>query len=204
MVDDVSCFWQQVRFLWQWGLMLSMSRCRWWQEVFPRDRNSCEKINADGKLVRDSGWNDDPFAEYPHCLSGGTARREKSLWKRRFMPASCFSFFLLIIPTFDIVKQDYLMAALVGGLLNGTGIGLVFRRERLPAEVICWVYWPPKYCRDSVHPNVWSSLTRWSWRRVYLSLDWRSVYMPSLRCLLRERCRMRFSMDWSLPKLPIS
>ncbi len=56
----------------------------------------------------------------------GTARREKVFVKKTVYAASCFSFFLLIIPTFDIVKQDYLMAALVGGLLNGTGIGLVF------------------------------------------------------------------------------
>ena len=35
-----------------------------------RDRNSCEKINADGKVVRDSGWNDDPFAEYPIVYLG--------------------------------------------------------------------------------------------------------------------------------------
>ena len=46
--------------------------------------------------------------------------------KKTIYAATCFSFFLLIVPTFDIVKQDYLMAALVGGILNGAGIGLVF------------------------------------------------------------------------------
>ncbi len=56
----------------------------------------------------------------------GYSQKGKVFVKKTVYAASCFSFFLLIIPTFDIVKQDYLMAALVGGLLNGTGIGLVF------------------------------------------------------------------------------
>ena len=56
----------------------------------------------------------------------GYSQKGKAFVKKTVYAASCFSFFLLIIPTFDIVKQDYLMAALVGGLLNGTGIGLVF------------------------------------------------------------------------------
>ena len=56
----------------------------------------------------------------------GYCQKGKAFVKKTVYAASCFSFFLLIVPTFDIVKQDYLMAALVGGLLNGTGIGLVF------------------------------------------------------------------------------
>ena len=56
----------------------------------------------------------------------GYCQKGKEFVKKTIYAAPCFSFFLLIVPTFDIVKQDYLMAALVGGILNGTGIGLVF------------------------------------------------------------------------------
>ena len=36
--------------------------------------------------------------------------------------------FLAVIPQFPIQHEDYLMAALSGGALNGVGLGLVFRR----------------------------------------------------------------------------
>lgn len=41
----------------------------------------------------------------------------------------CFSVALLIVPTFEIKNEDYLMAAVFGGVLNGTGIGLVFSQK---------------------------------------------------------------------------
>lgn len=37
-----------------------------------------------------------------------------------------FSFFLSVIPSFPVAETDYLMAALVGGALNGAGLALVF------------------------------------------------------------------------------
>lgn len=40
----------------------------------------------------------------------------------------CFSVFLAVIPKFPINNTDYLMAALMGGGLNGTGLALVFRQ----------------------------------------------------------------------------
>lgn len=40
----------------------------------------------------------------------------------------CFSVALAIVPEAKVVHEDYLMAALLGGALNGTGIGLVFGR----------------------------------------------------------------------------
>jgi uncharacterized membrane-anchored protein YitT (DUF2179 family) len=39
-----------------------------------------------------------------------------------------FSFFLAVIPVFPVEHSDYLMAALMGGGLNGTGLALVFRQ----------------------------------------------------------------------------
>lgn len=40
----------------------------------------------------------------------------------------CFSIALAVVPGAEVVHKDYLMAALLGGTLNGTGLGLVFGR----------------------------------------------------------------------------
>lgn len=83
------------------------------------------------KLTQTTRWSGIPVGMTTLLLNiplfiRGYCQKGKAFVKKTVYAASCFSFFLLIIPTFDIVKQDYLMAALVGGLLNGTGIGLVF------------------------------------------------------------------------------
>lgn len=83
------------------------------------------------KLTQTARWSRIPVGMTTLLLNiplfiWGYSQKGKVFVKKTVYAASCFSFFLLIIPTFDIVKQDYLMAALVGGLLNGTGIGLVF------------------------------------------------------------------------------
>lgn len=83
------------------------------------------------KLTQTARWSGIPVGMTTLLLNiplfiWGYSQKGKVFVKKMVYAASCFSFFLLIIPTFDIVKQDYLMAALVGGLLNGTGIGLVF------------------------------------------------------------------------------
>lgn len=83
------------------------------------------------KLTQTARWSGIPVGMTTLLLNiplfiCGYSQKGKVFVKKTVYAASCFSFFLLIIPTFDIVKQDYLMAALVGGLLNGTGIGLVF------------------------------------------------------------------------------
>lgn len=83
------------------------------------------------KLTQTARWSGIPVGMTTILLNiplfiWGYSQKGKVFVKKTVYAASCFSFFLLIIPTFDIVKQDYLMAALVGGLLNGTGIGLVF------------------------------------------------------------------------------
>ena len=83
------------------------------------------------KLTQTAKWSGIPVGMTTLLLNiplfiWGYSQKGKVFVKKTVYAASCFSFFLLIIPTFDIVKQDYLMAALVGGLLNGTGIGLVF------------------------------------------------------------------------------
>lgn len=83
------------------------------------------------KLTQTARWSGIPVGMTTFLLNiplfiWGYSQKGKAFVKKTVYTASCFSFFLLIIPTFDIVKQDYLMAALVGGLLNGTGIGLVF------------------------------------------------------------------------------
>lgn len=83
------------------------------------------------KLTQTARWSGIPVGMTTLLLNiplfiWGYSQKGKVFVKKTVYAASCFSFFLLIIPTFDIVKQDYLMAALVGGVLNGTGIGLVF------------------------------------------------------------------------------
>lgn len=83
------------------------------------------------KLTQTARWSGIPVGMTTLLLNiplfiWGYSQKGKVFVKKTVYAASCFSFFLLIIPTFDIVKQDYLMAALVGGLLNGIGIGLVF------------------------------------------------------------------------------
>lgn len=83
------------------------------------------------KLTQTARWSGIPVGMTTLLLNiplfiWGYSQKGKVFVKKTVYAASCFSFFLLIVPTFDIVKQDYLMAALVGGLLNGTGIGLVF------------------------------------------------------------------------------
>lgn len=83
------------------------------------------------KLTQTARWSGIPVGMTTLLLNiplfiWGYSQKGKVFVKKTVYAASCFSFFLLIISTFDIVKQDYLMAALVGGLLNGTGIGLVF------------------------------------------------------------------------------
>lgn len=83
------------------------------------------------KLTKTARWSGIPVGMTTLLLNiplfiRGYCQKGKAFVKKTVYAASCFSFFLLIVPTFDIAKQDYLMAALVGGLLNGTGIGLVF------------------------------------------------------------------------------
>ena len=42
--------------------------------------------------------------------------------------AVCFSLALAVVPQLPVTNEDYLMAALLGGALNGAGLGLVFGR----------------------------------------------------------------------------
>ncbi len=49
--------------------------------------------------------------------------------RKTLYAAACFSVALLVVPTFEVTNEDYLMAAVLGGVLNGTGIGLVFSQN---------------------------------------------------------------------------
>lgn len=48
--------------------------------------------------------------------------------RKTLFASLCLTAFLAVIPQYPIQNEDYLMAALSGGALNGVGLGLVFRR----------------------------------------------------------------------------
>lgn len=52
--------------------------------------------------------------------------RGKTFLKNTFFATVSLTVALYIVPTFDIVYQDYLLAAVFGGVLGGIGLGLVF------------------------------------------------------------------------------
>lgn len=52
--------------------------------------------------------------------------RGKTFLKNTLFATVSLSVALYIIPTYDIVYQDYLLAAVFGGLIGGVGLGLVF------------------------------------------------------------------------------
>lgn len=49
--------------------------------------------------------------------------------KKSLYAAVCFSAALLIIPSYEVRNEDFLMAAVLGGALNGAGLGLVFSQN---------------------------------------------------------------------------
>lgn len=48
--------------------------------------------------------------------------------EKTFFSAVCFSLLLAVVPQFPVRHTDYLMAAIIGGSLNGLGLALVFRQ----------------------------------------------------------------------------
>ncbi len=52
--------------------------------------------------------------------------RGKVFLRNTLFATVSFTIALYIVPTFDIVYQDYLLAAVFGGVIGGTGLGLVF------------------------------------------------------------------------------
>lgn len=48
--------------------------------------------------------------------------------EKTFFAAVCFSLLLAVVPQFPVRHTDYLMAAIIGGSLNGLGLALVFRQ----------------------------------------------------------------------------
>ncbi len=52
--------------------------------------------------------------------------RGKTFLKNTFFATVSLTIALYIVPNFDIVYQDYLLAAVFGGVLGGAGLGLVF------------------------------------------------------------------------------
>nr|MBP3597997.1 YitT family protein [Eubacterium sp.] len=49
--------------------------------------------------------------------------------KKTIYASLCFSIALMFVPSWNVLHQDYLMAAVCGGTLQGIGIGLVFSQN---------------------------------------------------------------------------
>lgn len=56
-------------------------------------------------------------------------KKGRKFIQKTLYAAVIFSVALLIIPTPSVTTDDYLMAAILGGVLNGVGIGLVFSQN---------------------------------------------------------------------------
>ena len=50
------------------------------------------------------------------------------------------SFWLAVIPVFPLVKGEMVLAVIFGGVLQGTGIGLVFLGQGTTGEQIWWLH----------------------------------------------------------------
>lgn len=61
----------------------------------------------------------------PVFIWGFFLKGKEFIWKS-LIANLLFTVILYIIPVFAVTKKDYFLAAIVGGVLNGTGIGLVF------------------------------------------------------------------------------
>ena len=58
-------------------------------------------------------------------LSG--IRKGKEFIGKTIFAVFCFSLLLLLIPVVNVTQGDFWMSALLGGVISGTGLGLVFR-----------------------------------------------------------------------------
>lgn len=56
-------------------------------------------------------------------------QRGRSFVKGTLFASLCFSFALAVIPVWEVVSKDYLMAAILGGAVSGTGLALVFSQS---------------------------------------------------------------------------
>lgn len=64
----------------------------------------------------------------PLLIVGGK-QKGKAFFKKTCFAVFCFSVMLLLIPEVNAAQEDFWLAALLGGILNGTGLGLVISCE---------------------------------------------------------------------------
>lgn len=67
--------------------------------------------------------------------------------KKALYAAVCFSVALFIVPSYEAPNEDYLMGAILGGALNGAGIGIVFSQNASTggSDLLCTLlnrWWP--------------------------------------------------------------
>lgn len=62
----------------------------------------------------------------PLLIAAGMKKGKNFIGKTVFA-VFCFSLLLLLIPVINVVNEDYWMASLIGGIITGAGLGLVFQ-----------------------------------------------------------------------------
>ncbi len=60
---------------------------------------------------------------------GAIRWKGRSFFLKSLYAALCFSVALMLLPSLQVYHEDYLMAAILGGALQGIGIGLVFSQN---------------------------------------------------------------------------
>lgn len=110
--------------------------------------------------------------------------------RRTAIAALLLSVWLAVLPSVDLAKGDYLLAALYGGLISGIGIAMVFRTGNATGAQI----WLHRCCIGNfVIIPLRRSCLYWMEQSLLPDIIW---WVPDLRC-------MRFSL-WRLQqKYPI-
>lgn len=71
-------------------------------------------------------WLTNALLNVPLFIVAFRQKGRKFIMKTLFATVS-FTVALSVLPVFPVLEQDYLLTALAGGILSGTGLGLVFR-----------------------------------------------------------------------------
>ncbi len=86
-----------------------------------------EELTEHSKIGPIPIWCSNLLLNIPIFLAGMRVKGKRYIGRTLFANL-CFTAALFLIPTAQAVQKDYLLAAIVGSLFNGAGLGLVFSR----------------------------------------------------------------------------